>query len=80
MAPKATTMAVLVNPNYSGTESQVRDVQEAALSLGVQLVVLRANTDSDFGEAFATSSNSTPVRSWSAPLRSSTAGASSLSC
>ena len=26
MAPKATAMAVLVNPNYSGAESQVRDV------------------------------------------------------
>ena len=54
MVPKATTMAVLVNPNYSGAENQVRDVQEAALRLGVQLVVLRANTDSDFGDAFAT--------------------------
>jgi putative ABC transport system substrate-binding protein len=54
MVPKATTMAVLVNPNYSGAENQVRDVQEAALRLGVQLVVLHANTDSDFGDAFAT--------------------------
>jgi putative tryptophan/tyrosine transport system substrate-binding protein len=54
MVPKATTMAVLVNPNYSGAENQLQDVQEAALRLGVQLVVLRANTDSDFGDAFAT--------------------------
>ncbi len=54
MVPKATTIAVLVNPNYSGAETQLRDVQEAALRLGVQLVVLRANTDSDFGDAFAT--------------------------
>ena len=52
MVPKATTMAVLVNPNYSGAENQVRDVQEAAVRLGVQLVVLRANTDDDFGAAF----------------------------
>jgi putative ABC transport system substrate-binding protein len=54
MVPKATTIAVLVNPNYSGAENQVRDVQEAALRLGVQLVVLRANTDSDLDDAFAT--------------------------
>jgi putative ABC transport system substrate-binding protein len=54
MVPRATTMAVLVNPNYSGAENQVRDVQEAALRIGVQIVVLRANTDSDFGDAFAT--------------------------
>ena len=38
MVPKATTMAVLINPNYSGAENQVRDVQEAALRLGVQLL------------------------------------------
>jgi putative ABC transport system substrate-binding protein len=54
MVPKATIMAVLVNPNYSGAENQLRDVQEATLRLGVQLVVLRANTDSDLGDAFAT--------------------------
>jgi putative tryptophan/tyrosine transport system substrate-binding protein len=52
MVPSATTMAVLVNPNYSGAENQLRDAQEAALRLGVQLVVLRANTDSDLGDAF----------------------------
>src|SRR5262249_52936174 len=38
MVPKATTIAVLVNPNYSGFENQLREVQEAAASLGVQLV------------------------------------------
>lgn len=35
MVPKATTMAVLINPNYSGAENQLRDVQEATLRLGV---------------------------------------------
>jgi putative ABC transport system substrate-binding protein len=54
MVSKVTTLAVLVNPNYSGAENQVRDVEEAAVRLGVQLVVLRANTDDDFGAAFAT--------------------------
>jgi putative ABC transport system substrate-binding protein len=29
MVPKATTIAVLVNPNYSGAENQLREVQEA---------------------------------------------------
>ena len=54
MVPKATTIAVLVNPNYSGAETQLRDVQEAAARLGVQLVVVRANVESDFDAAFAT--------------------------
>jgi selenophosphate synthetase-related protein len=30
------TIAVLVNPNYSDAENQLRDVQEAAARLGVQ--------------------------------------------
>jgi putative ABC transport system substrate-binding protein len=54
MVPKAATMAVLINPNFSAAEAQLRDVQEAAARLGVQLVVLRANTESDFNAAFAT--------------------------
>src|SRR6516225_2557639 len=54
MVRKATTIAVLVNPNYSGFENQLREVQEAAASLGVQLVIVRANVESDFDAAFST--------------------------
>jgi putative tryptophan/tyrosine transport system substrate-binding protein len=53
MVPKATTMAVLINPDNSPAESQLRDVEAAAAGLGVQLVVLRANTPRDFAGAFA---------------------------
>src|SRR5262249_35921023 len=73
MVPKATTIAVLINPNYSPAESQLRDVQEAAARLGVRLVVVRANAESDFDPRLAR-------RSSSSPRHSSTAGASSLSC
>jgi ABC-type uncharacterized transport system substrate-binding protein len=52
MVPKATTIAVLIQPNYSAAETQLRDVREAAARLGVQLVVLRANVESDFNAAF----------------------------
>ena len=45
MVPKATTIAVLIKPNFSAAKTQLRDVQEAAAHLGVQLVVLRANTE-----------------------------------
>jgi putative ABC transport system substrate-binding protein len=54
MVPKAATLAALVNPNYSATEFQVRDVQDAAARLDVQLVVMNANSESDFDAAFAT--------------------------
>jgi putative ABC transport system substrate-binding protein len=54
MVPKATTIAVLVNPNFSDAEDQLRDVQEAAARLSVQLVVVRANAESDFDAAFST--------------------------
>jgi len=54
MIPKAATIAVLVNPNFSEAENQLREVQEAAVPLGVQLVVVRANTESDFDAAFST--------------------------
>jgi putative ABC transport system substrate-binding protein len=53
LVPKAAILAVLVHPDYSGAESQLRDVQEAAPRLGVQLVVVRANVESEFDAAFS---------------------------
>jgi putative ABC transport system substrate-binding protein len=54
MIPKAATIAVLIHTSYSGAETQLRDVREAAARLGMQLVVLRANAESDFDGAFST--------------------------
>ena len=54
MAPKATIIGLLVNPTYSGAEDQLHEVQEAVASLGVQLVIVRANVESDFDVAFST--------------------------
>jgi putative ABC transport system substrate-binding protein len=54
MVPKATSIAVLVNPNFADAEDQLRDAQGAAARLGVQLVVVRANAESDFDAAFST--------------------------
>jgi ABC-type uncharacterized transport system substrate-binding protein len=53
LVPGATTIAVLVNPNYTDAEAQIREVQEAARSLGLQLQVLKASSESDFDAAFA---------------------------
>ena len=54
MVPRATAIAVLANPNYSSAEDQLSEVQKAAASLGVQLVIVRANVESDFDAAFST--------------------------
>jgi putative ABC transport system substrate-binding protein len=54
LVPNATTVAMLVNPNYPDAETQLREVQEAARTLGVQLLVLKASSEGDFDMAFAT--------------------------
>src|SRR4029077_5049538 len=54
LVPNATTIAVLVNPNYPDAETQLREVQEAARTLGVQLLVLKTSSEGDFDTAFAT--------------------------
>ena len=53
VVPTAKTIAVLINPDYSPAKNQLRDVQEAAARLGVQVLVLRANVEADFDTVFA---------------------------
>ena len=54
IVPKATTIAVLVNPNNPETVSERSDVQAAALAIGQQLLVLDVSSDRDIETAFAT--------------------------
>jgi putative ABC transport system substrate-binding protein len=54
MVPKVAVIGMLVNPNFSDTDTQSRDAQEAALALGLELHVLRASTERDLDAAFAT--------------------------
>ena len=53
LVPTATTLAVLINTDYSPAKNQLQDVQEAAARLGVQVLVLRANVEADFDAVFA---------------------------
>jgi putative ABC transport system substrate-binding protein len=53
LVPTAKTIAVLINTDYSPAKNQLRDVQEAAARLGVQVLVLRANVEADFDAVFA---------------------------
>jgi putative ABC transport system substrate-binding protein len=52
LVPGATTIGVLVNPLYPPSEQQSKDLQEAALSLGLKIDILRASTDREIDAAF----------------------------
>jgi putative ABC transport system substrate-binding protein len=55
LVPKAVRVAVLVNPvNAATARSQLRDAQEAAPTMGLQLQILNASTIGEIDEAFAT--------------------------
>jgi putative tryptophan/tyrosine transport system substrate-binding protein len=55
LVPRATTIAMLVNPNTPDTdiEAERRDVEAAAQAIGQQLIVLDVSTDRDIEAAFA---------------------------
>ena len=54
LAPKAATIAMLVNPDTPDTEADRRDVQAAAQAIGQQLVIVDVSSDRDIETAFAT--------------------------
>ena len=54
LMPGAATIGALLNPSFPLYESQLRDVQEAAHTLALQLVVLPADTDREIEAAFET--------------------------
>ena len=53
VVPTATVIGLLVNPTNANTEIQARNMQAAALTLGVELHVLRASSERDFDTVFA---------------------------
>jgi putative ABC transport system substrate-binding protein len=54
LAPTTTVVALLVNPTNPNAESLSRDLKTAARTLGMQLHVLNASTESDIDAAFVT--------------------------
>ena len=52
LVPQARVIALLVNPSSSGA-AQIRDVEEAARTKGVQLHILKAGAEDEFETAFA---------------------------
>jgi putative tryptophan/tyrosine transport system substrate-binding protein len=53
VAPAASIVAALINPNYADAQMQVDEVTAAAARIGVELVALRAGTAADIDAAFA---------------------------
>ncbi|HXQ83915.1 MAG TPA: ABC transporter substrate-binding protein [Xanthobacteraceae bacterium] len=61
LVPKAVRVAVLVNPaNASTAESTLRDVQEAAPTIGLQIQILNATTIGEIDAAFDTLAHERP--------------------
>jgi putative tryptophan/tyrosine transport system substrate-binding protein len=61
LVPKAVRIAVLLNPaNATVAETTLRDVQEAASNVGLQIQVLNASTISEIDAAFATLARERP--------------------
>jgi ABC-type uncharacterized transport system substrate-binding protein len=52
LAPAATIIGVLANPNNPISEPQLTDLQAAAHTLGHQVLVLKASAESDFAAVF----------------------------
>jgi putative tryptophan/tyrosine transport system substrate-binding protein len=52
--PKATTIAMLMSSGSPETETELREVQAAARTLGQQLIILDVSNDRDIEAAFTT--------------------------
>jgi len=53
LVPTARVIALLANPNYSGADKMIREVEEAARTKGFQLHIVRARTEGEIDDAFA---------------------------
>jgi putative tryptophan/tyrosine transport system substrate-binding protein len=53
LVPQATVIGVLLNPDNPNADFELSDLQSAARSMGLRLVVVRANTESGIESAFA---------------------------
>ena len=66
LVPKATTIAMLVNPNSPNTEAERRDVQAAAQAIGQQLIILDVQQRPRHRDGLC---NVRPTRGWCAARR-----------
>jgi putative ABC transport system substrate-binding protein len=68
LVPKAARLAVLVNPTNTATaEPTIRDVNEAAITIGLQIQIFNAATIGEIDAAFATLARERPDALYIAP-------------
>jgi putative ABC transport system substrate-binding protein len=60
LVPKATTIAVLINPRSPSVENHLPDVQSAARSLGLQIRVLNVTDEGEIDTAFGAMARERP--------------------
>jgi putative ABC transport system substrate-binding protein len=53
LVPQATPLAIVLNPTFPPATLQLKELEEAAHAIGVQLNILRATTDEEIELAFA---------------------------
>jgi putative tryptophan/tyrosine transport system substrate-binding protein len=53
LAPKAATIAMLMNPNSTTPNIEIEHLEDATRKLGLRLLVVEASRESDFEPAFA---------------------------
>ena len=53
LVPNASTIGILVNPNFPGTAAEVADGQAAARAGGMELQIIHASNDDELEAAFA---------------------------
>ena len=56
LMPNAARVAALLNPNFPAFPTQLEELQRAAATIGLQIEVLRANTDGEIEGAFDSAS------------------------
>jgi putative ABC transport system substrate-binding protein len=54
IVPQAAIVGLVVNPNYAQATAQVRQIEDAAHAIGLQIYVLRVSNDEDIDIAFKT--------------------------
>jgi putative ABC transport system substrate-binding protein len=53
IVPKAPLIGFLLNPNYADAETQLRELEDAAHTIGIRLMTLKAGSETELDTAFA---------------------------
>lgn len=54
LVPKATVVAMLIDPNLPDVETELKDAEEAGRAIGQQLLIVKVATEGEINAAFAT--------------------------